>query len=57
MDRICKYCNKKLRAFTGYYSYDWNTRKYHKKCYEEVKVERLCEEICRGQKSPYHPPF
>ncbi len=46
-NRVCLYCKKKLRPFTGYFSYDWDTRKYHKKCYEEVKVENLRNEILR----------
>ena len=43
----CEYCNKPLKKignnrkngkhFTANNGNDWNERKYHKKCYKEVK--------------------
>ncbi len=54
MDRFCQYCKKKLRPFTGYYSYDWSARKNHKKCYYDEKVERLRDEILRNNLERLH---
>lgn len=41
MDNICLRCNCKLRVFKT--TLDWNSRKYHKVCYKELELERLCQ--------------
>ncbi len=47
-NRFCLYCNKRLRPFRAYLALDWETRKYHKKCYKEYKLEKFSEEILRN---------